>query len=99
MKKTCVLKPSMTPATLTLTPALDKPAEVRSVPPRQPLPRPGLDPSKPALKLGLDVHLDLIMAVGQRDHASAYAWRKFRRKALHETVRPIGKAGFLLATL
>ena len=44
MKKTYVLKPIMTPATLTLTPTLDKPAVVRSLPPRQPLPTPVVKP-------------------------------------------------------
>lgn len=36
------------------------------LPARQPLPRAVLDPNKPMLKLGLDVHLQFIMAVGQK---------------------------------
>jgi hypothetical protein len=31
------------------------------------------------LKLGLDVHLEFIMAVAQKDHANPYAPRKFSR--------------------
>jgi len=64
--KTYLLKPTMTPPTLNLRSRPDKPAVARSVPARQPLPRPVLDPTRPALKLGLDVHLAFIMAVGQR---------------------------------
>ena len=36
-----------------------------------------LYPDKPSLKLGLDVHLEFIMAVVQRDHAAPQAPRKF----------------------
>ena len=36
-------------------------------------------PAKPMLKLGLDVHLEFIMAVAQKDHANPYAPRKFSR--------------------
>ena len=36
----------------------------------QPLPAPVVDPAKPTLKLGLDVHLEFLMAVAQRDHAA-----------------------------
>jgi transposase len=49
----------------------------KTLPPRQPLPTPELHPDKPSLKLGLDVHLEFIMAVAQRDHASPQAPRKF----------------------
>src|SRR2546426_3458156 len=49
----------------------------RPLPPRQPLPRPVLFTDKRSLKLGLDVHLELIMAVAQRDHAAPQAPRKF----------------------
>jgi transposase len=41
-----------------------------------------LYPDKPSLKLGLDVHLEFIMAVAQRDHASPQAPRKFTREQL-----------------
>jgi len=75
--KEYILKPIMTPATLNLTSTLDKPAVVRTVPPRQPLPTATIDPTKPMLKLGLDVHLDFIMAVVQRGHGSLQSPRKF----------------------
>ncbi|HAB18121.1 MAG TPA: hypothetical protein DCE44_16945, partial [Verrucomicrobiales bacterium] len=67
------LKPIMTTATVNTAPRADKPV----APPRQPLPTPVLHPDRPTLKLGLDVHLEFIMAVVQRDHASAQAPRKF----------------------
>jgi len=80
--KEYILKPIMTPATLTLTPTPDKPAVGRPVPPRQPLPTAVIDPGKPMLKLGLDVHLEFIMAVAQKDHANPHAPRKFTRPEL-----------------
>lgn len=80
--KTYILKPIMTPATLTRSATLDKPAVERPVPPRQPLPTAVIDPAKPLLKLGLDVHLDFIMAVAQKDHAQPHAPRKFTRPEL-----------------
>jgi transposase len=55
---------------------LPQPA-ARPLPPRQPLPTPVIDLTKPMLKLGLDVHLEFIMAVAQRGHTSAQAPRKF----------------------
>src|SRR6185436_11186484 len=48
-----------------------------TLPPRQPLPRAVIDPAKPMLKLGLDVHLEFSMAVVQIDHAALKAPRKF----------------------
>jgi len=48
----------------------------------QPLPRPVVAAGQPMLKLGLDVHLDFIMAVVQRDHGTPQAPRKFRREQL-----------------
>jgi len=39
---------------------------------RQPLPTAVIDPAKPLLKLGLDVHLEFIMAVAQKDHANPH---------------------------
>ena len=47
--------------TATVAPALTagKPAIALQT---QPLPRPCFDPAKPMLKLGLDVHLEFIMA-------------------------------------
>ena len=80
--KEYILKPIMTPATLNPTPTPDKPAMVRSVPPRQPRPSAVIDPAKPLLKLGLDVHLEFIMAVAQKDHAQPHAPRKFTRAEL-----------------
>jgi hypothetical protein len=54
MKKTYLIKPTMTPQTVIPASTLDKPALARVVPPRQPLPMAVLDPTKPMLKLGLD---------------------------------------------
>jgi transposase len=86
--KTYILKPIMTPATLTRTPPLDKSAVGRPVPARQPLPTAVIAPAKPMLKLGLDVHLEFIMAVAQKDHANPHAPRKFTRP---ELVAQVGK--------
>ena len=80
--KEYLLKPTMTLATLNRTGCADKPAMVRCVPPRQPLPRPVLDPTKPTLQLGLDVHLEFIMVVSQQGHTSLKAPRRFTRAAL-----------------
>jgi len=91
--KEYILKPTMTPTTLNLTPTHDKPAVARAVPPRQPLPTAVLDPARPALKLGLDVHLDSIMAVSQQDHASLKAPRPFSREQLVAHVRQAVAAG------
>ena len=57
--KEYILKPIMTPATLNLNPHADKSAVTRPIPPRQPLPTAVLDPTRPALQLGLDVHLEI----------------------------------------
>jgi len=84
--KEYILKPTMTPTTLTRTATLDKPAP-RALPPRQPLPTPVINPAKPALKLGLDVHLEFIMAVTQKGHTSLQAPRKFTRAELVAQVR------------
>jgi transposase len=53
-----------------------------TLPARQPLPTPVLYPDKPSLKLGLDEHLEFIMAVAQRDHAAPQAPRKFTPEQL-----------------
>lgn len=82
--KTYLLKATMTPATLNIEGTPDKPA-VRPpgpLPPRQPLPRAVLEPNRPLLKLGLDVHLEFIMAVAQMDHAQPQAPRKFTNDEL-----------------
>ena len=81
--KTYFLKPIMTPATLNTAAAPGKPG----VPPRQPLPRAVLDPERPLLKLGLDVHLEFLMAVAQREHAQPQAPRKFSNDELIVQVR------------
>jgi transposase len=88
MKKTYILKPIMTRPTLNRTSTLDKSAVGRAAPARQPLPTATIDPAKPLLKLGLDVHLEFIMAVAQKDHASPHAPRKFTRT---ELVAQVGK--------
>jgi transposase len=92
--KEYILKPIMTPPTVTLTPASDKPAMVKIIPPRQPLPTAVIDPGKPMLKLGLDVHLQSIMAVAQKDHAHPHAPRKFTRDQLVVQVRQWVAEGF-----
>jgi transposase len=84
----------MTPPTLRLTPDYDKPAVVKIIPPRQPLPTAVIDPSKPMLKLGLDVHLEFIMAVAQKDHANPHAPRKFTREQLVTQVKKWVAEGF-----
>src|SRR5213593_276769 len=59
----------------------------RFVPAPQPLPCATLVADRPALKLGLDVHLEFIMVVAQRGHLSAQAPRKFTRPPLVEQVK------------
>ena len=63
------------PQTVALDPST--PPARKALPAHQPLPRPVLYPNNPSLKLGLDVHLEFLMAVVQRDHASPQAPRKF----------------------
>lgn len=65
-----------------------------SLPPRQALPTPVVDPNKPILKLGLDVHLEFTMAVVQRDHANPKAPCRFSRQALVQYVRQCVAEGF-----
>jgi transposase len=76
--KTYLIKPTMTAITLT-TPAAPRKT---AVPPHQPLPRAVIDPTRPLLKLGLDVHLNFLMAVAQKDHASPHAPRRFTNDEL-----------------
>jgi transposase len=66
--------PPVSPPTLAMVAAM---SAGKTLPPRQPLPTPVLYPGKSSIKLGLDVHLDFIMAVVQRDHAAPQAPRKF----------------------
>src|SRR5215468_9392948 len=72
-----VIAPTAPPAPNALARAVVAAPIARTLPPCQPLPRPVLYPDKPSLKLGLDVHLEFIMAVAQRDHAAPQAPRKF----------------------
>ena len=92
--KEYILKPITTPPTVALTLNPDKPAVVKLVPPRQPLPTATIDPAKPMLKLGLDVHLECIMAVAQKDHANPHAPRKFTRAQLLAQVKKWAAEGF-----
>src|SRR5665811_795676 len=92
--KEYILKPTTTPKTVALSTSSDKPATIKIVPPRQPLPTAVIDPSKPMLKLGLDVHLEFIMAVAQKDHANPYAPRKFTREQFVAQVKKWVAEGF-----
>ena len=88
--KEYILKPTMTLKTLTPTPAPDK----FPLPARRPLPTATIDPARPQLKLGLDVHLDFIMAVAQQDHTQPKAPRQFTRPELVAQVRQWVAEGF-----
>lgn len=92
--KEYILKPIMTPQTVSLSTSFDKPATIKIIPPRQPLPTAVIDPAKPLLKLGLDVHLEFIMAVAQKDHAHPHAPRKFSRDQLVTQVKKWVAEGF-----
>jgi transposase len=92
--KEYILKPIMTPATLNRTSTADKSVVARPVPPRQPLPTATIDPTKPLLKLGLDVHLEFIMAVVQRGHGPLQSPRKFTLAQLVDQVRKWGAEGY-----
>jgi transposase len=80
--KEYILTPITTPATLNRSFTADKSVVAPAVPPRQPLPTATVDPTKTSLKLGLDVHLDFTMAVGQKGHGALQAPRKFTRAQL-----------------
>ena len=95
--KEYILKPIMTAPTVAPTPNPDKPAMVKIIPPRQPLPTAVINPAKPLLKLGLDVHLEFIMAVAQKDHAHPHAPRKFTRAQLVAQVQKWVAEGFQLS--
>lgn len=83
------LKSKPVPSALPLT----TPAIARIIPPRQPLPTAVIDPAKPMFKLGLDVHLEFIMAVIQKDHSNPLAPRKFTRDELVAHVRKLVAEG------
>jgi hypothetical protein len=85
--KEYILTPIMTRATLNPNARGDKSAVARPAPPRQPLPTPVIDPNRPMLKLGLDVHLEFTMAVVQKDHAHPRSPRKSSREQLVAQVR------------
>jgi hypothetical protein len=83
--KTSILKPNIMLPTVASTSTPRKlPAVPAPLPPRQPLPRAVVDRSNPMFKLGLDVHLEFIMAVVQRGHLVPQAPRKFGRPELVE---------------
>jgi transposase len=73
---------------------VEPPATRAPLPPHQPLPRAVMDPNKPLLKLGLDVHLEFIMAVAQKDHAHPHAPRKFTNDELVAQVQRWVAEGF-----
>jgi transposase len=60
------------------------------------LPRPVLFSGKSTLKVGLDVHLEFIMAVVQRDHAAPQAPRKFTPAQLVLQVQRWGAEGLVV---
>ena len=72
------------------------PAPQPALPAPQPLPKPVLHPDRPTLKLGLDVHLEFIMAVAQRDHASPLAPRKFTPAPFRPQATPFADRWSLL---
>lgn len=80
--KEYILKPTMTSQTVIPVSRADKSGVAQPLPPRQPLPSAVIDPVKPLLKLGLDVHLDFCMAVVQCGHTALKAPRKFSHPAL-----------------
>jgi len=92
--KEYIIYPIMTPATLNLPSTLDKPAVVRSVPARQPLPTATIDPTKTLLKLGMDVHLDFSMVVRQTGHGALTTPRKFTRTELVAQVSKWSAEGY-----
>lgn len=75
---TYILKPNMTLSPVAKSSTPHKPA---LAPLRQPLPQAVLDPAKPLLKLGRDVHLEFTMAVarkgssGIKSSRSAWVWK------------------------
>ena len=81
-----VLTDAIAPAPAT-APRLPAPRVLTPLPAVQPLPTPVVDPGKPTLKRGLDVHLEFLMVVAQRDHAAPLAPRKLTREQLVGPVR------------
>jgi len=92
--KEYILTPIMTPATLNRTFPADKSDVAPVVPARQPRPTATIDPTKPGLKLGLDVHLEFTMVVLQKGHGALQPPRKFTRRELVAQVQQWGAAGY-----
>ena len=92
--KEYILKPIMASKTVNPVTQADKSGVTRPTPPRQPLPTPVIDPHKPMLKLGLDVHLDFSMAVLHHDHANPKAPRQFTKAQLVAQVKQWVAEGF-----
>jgi transposase len=82
--------PPVSPNTLAVAAVI----AAKPLPLRQPLPTAVLYPDKPSIKLGLDVHLEFIMAVAQRDHAAPQAPRKFTADQLILQVQKWVAEGF-----
>ena len=64
------------------------------LPPRQPLPKAVVDPKKPMIKLGLDVHLRLLMVAIQRGHELPLPPREFSEADLLCQIRLWVQEGF-----
>src|SRR6266511_3889678 len=77
-----VIAPAAPPAPNAIARAVAQTSSTATLPARQPLPTPVLYADKPSLKLGLDVHLEFVMAVAQRDHAAPQAPRRFTPEQL-----------------
>lgn len=71
----------------------------KDLPPRQPLPSAVVHPGKSSVKLGLDVHLEFIMAVVERDHAAPQSPRKFTRAQLVSQVEKWVAEGLVVYTV
>ena len=69
-------------------------APLGPLPPRQPLPKAIVDPKKPMIKLGLDVHLRLIMVAIQRGHELPLPPREFSEADLLAQIRKWVQEGF-----
>ena len=76
-KKTNLIKPTVTPQTVNPTPHGRQAHNGAHRATATTHTRAVIDPGKPLLKLGLDVHLELIMAVAQKDPAGFQSPRQF----------------------
>jgi transposase len=77
-----------------IAPAAKPRTPISTLPPVQSLPRPVIDPNKPMLKLGLDVHLVFIMAAIQRGHTTPHTPRKLSEFELVSKVKAWVAEGF-----